>query len=60
MVPVVDVKTAKPDEELWEAMAEMQRDGVNQLSVMADGRCLGTLSRKDLIGYLRARQTVKA
>jgi len=60
MVPVADVKTAKPDEELWKAMEEMDRDGVNQLPVMANGQCLGMLSREDLIGYLRARQTLEA
>ncbi len=60
MVPVTQVKKARPDEELWEAMAEMDRDGVNQLPVMADGRCLGMLSREDLIGYLRARHAFEA
>jgi Zn-dependent protease len=60
MVPVADVKTAEPNEELWEAMEEMDRDGVNQLPVMADGQCLGMLSREDLIGYLRTRREIEA
>jgi Zn-dependent protease len=60
MVPVADVKTAEPTEELWQAIEQMDRDGVNQLPVMADGRCLGMLSREDLIGYLRARQRLEA
>jgi signal-transduction protein with cAMP-binding, CBS, and nucleotidyltransferase domain len=34
----------------------MDRDGVNQLPVMADGQVLGMLSREDVITFLRTLQ----
>jgi signal-transduction protein with cAMP-binding, CBS, and nucleotidyltransferase domain len=30
----------------------MQREGMNQLPVMTDGRMMGMLRRQDIIGYL--------
>jgi CBS domain-containing protein len=60
MVPVAQVKKAKPSEALWEALEEMDRDGVDQLPVIVDSRCLGVLRREDLIGYLRVHQTLGA
>jgi CBS domain-containing protein len=56
MLPIAEVKRVRPDEELWEALEEMDRDGVNQLPVMIDGRCMGMLSREDVIGFLRTRR----
>jgi CBS domain-containing protein len=56
MIPINDVKRVRPDTELWEAMAEMDRDGVNQLPVMADGHCMGMLSRGDLVDFMRTRR----
>jgi Zn-dependent protease/CBS domain-containing protein len=56
MLPMSSVKRVQPDSELWDALEEMDRDGVNQLPVMADGRCLGMLSRENLIGYLRSQR----
>jgi signal-transduction protein with cAMP-binding, CBS, and nucleotidyltransferase domain len=38
----------------------MDRDGVNQLPVMADGQILGMLSRDDVISYLRTLQELGA
>ena len=38
----------------------MDRDGVNQLPVTADGRVLGMLSREDVISYLRTLQELQA
>ena len=34
----------------------MDRDGVNQLPVMADGRVVGMLTREDVISFLRTLQ----
>ncbi|MGZ9222562.1 MAG: CBS domain-containing protein, partial [Anaerolineales bacterium] len=56
MLSMRDVKRVQPDSELWDALEEMDRDGVNQLPVMADGHCLGMLSRDNLIGYLRTQR----
>ena len=53
MIPIEQTKRVQPDEELWAALEEMDRDGVNQLPVMADGKIQGMLSREDIIAYLR-------
>jgi len=56
MIPINAVKRVRPETELEEAMAQMDRDGVNQLPVMEDGHCLGMLSRGDLIDFMRTRR----
>jgi Zn-dependent protease len=53
MVPLEQTKWLQPDEELWAALEEMDRDGVNQLPVMVNGKIQGMLSREDVISYLR-------
>ena len=53
MIPIEQTKRVKPDEELWTALEEMDRDGVNQLPVMVDGQIQGMLSREDIISSLR-------
>jgi len=53
MITLGEVKQTQPDTELWAALEEMDRDGVNQLPVMSDGQIVGVLSRDDLISYLR-------
>jgi Zn-dependent protease len=56
MIPMAQVKRVGPDEELWAALEEMDRDGVNQLPVMVDGQCLGMLTREDVISTMRTRR----
>ena len=56
MIPVADLKRVKPDDELWAALQEMDRDGVNQLPVMSGGQVMGMLSRDDVITYMRTRK----
>jgi Zn-dependent protease/CBS domain-containing protein len=56
MIPIERTKQVKPDAELWTALEEMDRDGVNQLPVMVDGHLEGMLSREDVITYLRTIQ----
>jgi Zn-dependent protease/CBS domain-containing protein len=53
MIPIERTKRVKPDAELWAALEEMDRDGVNQLPVMVNGQIQGMLSREDIISYLR-------
>lgn len=53
MIPAARMKWARPDTDLRAALEEMDRDGVNQLPVMADSRALGVLSREDVISFLR-------
>jgi Zn-dependent protease/CBS domain-containing protein len=53
MVPVATLKRIGPETELWDAIEEMERDGVNQLPVMTEGQMVGMLRRDDIISYLR-------
>ncbi len=53
MTPMTQMKQVKPDTELWAALQQMDRDGVNQLPVMTNGHCLGMLSREDVVSFLR-------
>ena len=54
MIPTDQVKQISPDTEIWEAIEEMDRDGVNQLPVMLDGQIQGILTREDVISYIRS------
>jgi Zn-dependent protease len=58
MTPVEKTKTVEPQQELSEALQDMDRDGVNQLPVMQSGQVLGMISREDVISYLRVLQTL--
>lgn len=60
MLPIEKMKRIRPDEELWTALEQMDRDGVNQLPVMTDGRMVGMLSREDVITFLRTLQELSA
>jgi len=53
MVPTANWKQIRPDTEIWQAIEEMDRDGVNQLPVMTDGKIEGILTREDVISYIR-------
>lgn len=54
MVPLAALKQIHLNTGLWEALEEMDRDGVNQLPVMEAGQVQGMLTREDLISYLRS------
>ena len=56
MLPLDKLMRISPDKELWAALQQMDRDGVNQLPVMTDSRVVGMLSREDVITFLRAVQ----
>jgi Zn-dependent protease len=53
MLPASQIKSVEPDCELWTALQEMEREGVTQLPVMADGQILGMLTRKGIMRFLR-------
>ena len=59
-LPAAEMKTVGPDADLWAALEEMDRDGVNQLPVMSDSKVLGILRREDLISYLRTLHEIGA
>lgn len=56
MTPLEGCRRAAPETSLWEALREMDRDGVNQLPVMSGGRMVGMLSRDDVISFMRTVQ----
>jgi len=60
MLPLEKLKRVGPDKELWTALQQMDRAGVNQLLVMTDGRVVGMLSREDVITYLGTLQELGA
>lgn len=60
MLPREEFKRISPDTELWTALQLMDRDGVNQLPVMANGRVVGMLSREDVIAYLLTIRELRA
>jgi len=56
MLPLDRLMRISPDRELWAALQQMDRDGVNQLPVMAGSQVVGMLSREDVITFLRTLQ----
>jgi Zn-dependent protease len=60
MIPVAQMKRVRPDTELWTVFQKMDRDGVSQLPVMANGQILGMLTREGISSYLRTLREVGA
>jgi Zn-dependent protease/CBS domain-containing protein len=60
MLPLEKLKRIPPETGLWSALQQMDRDGVNQLPVVADSRVIGMLSREDVITFLRTLQELGA
>ncbi len=60
VMPAAQMKKVGPDTGLWEALEEMDRDGVNQLPVMTDEKIQGVLSREDVVSYLRTLKELRA
>jgi predicted transcriptional regulator len=56
MLPLEKLKCTDPDIELWSALQEMDRNGVNQMPVIRDQLVIGMLSREDAITFLRTLQ----
>jgi hypothetical protein len=46
MLPLEQSKRTDPDTELWTALQQMDRDGVNQLPVTRNNQVIGMLSRE--------------
>ena len=59
VIPAAQMKKVGPDTGLWQALEEMDRDGVNQLPVMADGKIQGVLSREDVVSFLRTLRELR-
>ncbi|NOX60528.1 MAG: site-2 protease family protein [Chloroflexi bacterium] len=58
-LPLSEIRRVGIHEDLWSALQEMDRDGVNQLFVMENGRLVGMLSREDIISFLRTVETLR-
>lgn len=56
MLPIDQLKSVDPDMELWPALQNMDRAGVNQMPVVQAQRVVGMLSRDDAITFLRSLQ----
>ncbi len=53
MIPLTEARSVSPDDDLWSALSNMDRQGVNQLPVVEDGVTVGILSREDLVSFLQ-------
>ena len=51
--------TARPTEDVSQALKTLAENNVNQLLVTEDGRLVGLLSRSDLIRYIQFRQELR-
>jgi Zn-dependent protease/predicted transcriptional regulator len=60
MLPLDRLKQVSPESELWSALQEMDRDGVNQLPVVSGGRMVGMLTREDVVSFLRTLRELAA
>jgi Zn-dependent protease len=57
MTPVDKMHLLHMDEDLWQALEEMERDGVSQLPVVEpNGQIAGVLSRQNVMSYIRILQ----
>ena len=56
MLPLEQLRCTDPDTELWSALQEMDRNGVNQMPVIRDQHVIGMLSREDVITFLLTLQ----
>jgi Zn-dependent protease len=60
MLPLDKLMRLRPDDGLWDALQQMDRDGMNQLPVMTDDHVVGMLSREDVITFMRTVQELGA
>jgi CBS domain-containing protein len=60
MLPLDELHRVAPDTPLVAALQLMDRDGVNQLPVVAGDRVVGMLSRDDVISFLRTLQELQS
>jgi len=59
MLPLEQLKQIDPDTGLWDALQNMDSDGVNQLPVTRDRHVIGMLRREDVITFLRTLQELE-
>lgn len=55
MVPAGQIKTARPEQDVLNVMAEMSGNAINQMPVVDKGRVIGLITRDNLSRALRTR-----
>ena len=56
MIPLEQLKCVAPDADLWMALQQMGREGVNKLPVTQNHHLIGMLNREDVISFLHTLQ----
>ena len=52
MLPFSRMRWVTPDTDMWSTLQAMDKDGVNQLPVLREGKLVGIITRGDLISFL--------
>jgi Zn-dependent protease/CBS domain-containing protein len=60
MTPFGKLNSARPDEDLVDALKEIQSDGDEELPVVEGNRIVGVISRDSLVQYIRKLHDLKA
>ena len=55
MIPLAELRTIAPAQELVDALNQMAEDGVNQLPVVEKGQLVGLLTRENITTFLRIK-----
>ncbi len=55
MLPLDQLKAARPEQDALSIVEEMDENEINQMPVVSEGRIIGLISRDNLIRFLRAR-----
>ena len=58
--PVDKLQTISPDTSIVEALETMAREDLNQLTVISNGRIVGTISRGDIAQLVQTQEELKA
>lgn len=53
MIPLAELKTARPDEDLGVVFARLAAEDVNQLPVVDEGRLVGMVARDSIINFIQ-------
>jgi CBS domain-containing protein len=56
MTPLDQMHLIQPDEGLWNALEEMEQDGVSELPVVSGGQVMGIISRQSIANFLKLLQ----
>jgi len=55
MIPRIELKTVKPDDELTVVFERMTAEDINQFPVMENDRLLGMVARDNVLAFLRTQ-----